>query len=291
MNLIKIGTYIASKRKALGMTQLELAKQLGMSDKSVSKWERGVCLPDVSVYIQLCEILGISINEFIAGEDLNAEQLPKQAEENLILVAGEGDKRKKRLQWILIALTIIYFFITCCMMLQENVRYREYIGPVHDYSNEMMLVDAIFDEDGAYLYNYDLDSSFSTIAVNLTVYQKDKVAEKRTIASYGLDDIRSGGLVAILPEEDARIKVIITEGDGRVSAEVSMLKDVSKKESLNHTVSKMTASKDLKKGDEVALVCFIYSKDELGSMPIDLVQSSNVGEENDYMYLLTAEFK
>ena len=49
MDLVKIGKYLAAKRKALGLTQRELAEQLGMSDKSVSKWERGVCLPDVSV--------------------------------------------------------------------------------------------------------------------------------------------------------------------------------------------------------------------------------------------------
>ncbi|WP_368230025.1 helix-turn-helix domain-containing protein [Blautia wexlerae] len=64
MDLIKIGKYIAGKRKSLGMTQKQLAEKLGMSDKSVSKWERGVCLPDVSVYKELCSILGISLNEF-----------------------------------------------------------------------------------------------------------------------------------------------------------------------------------------------------------------------------------
>ena len=68
MDLVKIGKYIAGKRKDLGMTQKQLAEKLGMSDKSVSKWERGVCLPDVSVYSELCQILGISINEFLAGE-------------------------------------------------------------------------------------------------------------------------------------------------------------------------------------------------------------------------------
>ena len=68
MDLIKIGKYIASKRKALGLTQVQLAEKLGKSDKSVSKWERGICLPDVSVYMELCQILGISLNEFIAGD-------------------------------------------------------------------------------------------------------------------------------------------------------------------------------------------------------------------------------
>ena len=49
MDLQKIGKFIAARRKALGLTQAQVAQKLGMSDKSVSKWERGVCLPDVSV--------------------------------------------------------------------------------------------------------------------------------------------------------------------------------------------------------------------------------------------------
>ena len=69
MDLVKIGSYIAEKRKKLGMTQKQLAEKLGKSDKSVSKWERGICLQDVSVKLELCEILGISLNEFLAGED------------------------------------------------------------------------------------------------------------------------------------------------------------------------------------------------------------------------------
>ena len=64
MDLVKIGQYIAGKRKNLGMTQKQLAEKLGMSDKSVSKWERGICLPDVLIYSDLCLLLGISINEF-----------------------------------------------------------------------------------------------------------------------------------------------------------------------------------------------------------------------------------
>lgn len=276
MNLIKIGAYIASKRKALGMTQLDLAKQLGMSDKSVSKWERGICLPDVSVYIQLCEILGISINEFIAGEDLDAAQLPKQAEENIIVVATEGDKKRKRLQNILILLSVIYFFIISCMMIQESVRYRNYIDPVPAYSDEMMLMDAIFD-DGAYVYRYDLDNSFSNIDVNLTVYRKGKETETCTIASCKQQDIRTAGMIAIVPGEENDIKVILTEGEGKVSSKVQLLDGVSDKETLVRTISTLSSSKDLLKGDEVELVRFTYNRDATA--------------ESDYMYLLTAAFQ
>lgn len=276
MNLIKIGAYIASKRKALGMTQLDLAKQLGMSDKSVSKWERGICLPDVSVYIQLCEILGISINEFIAGEDLDATQLPKQAEENIIVVATEGDKKRKRLQKILILLSVIYFFIISCMMIQESVRYRNCIDPVPAYSDEMMLMDAIFD-DGAYVYRYDLDNSFSNIDVNLTVYRKGKVTDTCTIASCKQQDIRTAGMIAIVPGEENDIKVILTEGEGKVSSKVQLLDGVSDKETLVCTISTLSSSKDLLKGDEVELVRFTYNRDATA--------------ESDYMYLLTAVFQ
>lgn len=66
MDTAKIGRYIAEKRKRARLTQRQLADKLGKSDKSVSKWERGICLPDVSVYMELCEILEISVNEFFS---------------------------------------------------------------------------------------------------------------------------------------------------------------------------------------------------------------------------------
>ena len=105
MDLVKIGKYIAGKRKALGMTQKQLAEKLNMSDKSVSKWERGICLPDVSVYMELCEILGISINEFLAGEDIDAENVEKKSEDNIIQVTKDSKKKQKNLKSILAVVT------------------------------------------------------------------------------------------------------------------------------------------------------------------------------------------
>ena len=78
MDQKKIGNYIAEKRKALGLTQIDLAGRLGMSNKSVSKWERGICLPDVSFYEDLCDTLGISINEFLAGEDIAPQDMTRK---------------------------------------------------------------------------------------------------------------------------------------------------------------------------------------------------------------------
>ena len=91
----KIGRYIAEKRKGLGLTQKQLAQKLDMSDKSVSKWERGVCLPDASKYSELCEILGIRISEFFAGADIPTEAVAEQSEKSLIR-AAEDERRYRR---------------------------------------------------------------------------------------------------------------------------------------------------------------------------------------------------
>ena len=60
MNQIKIGRFIAECRKKANLTQMQLAEKLGITDKAVSKWERGVAMPDTSIMLELCEILGIS---------------------------------------------------------------------------------------------------------------------------------------------------------------------------------------------------------------------------------------
>lgn len=84
MNQEKIGRFIALLRKEKDMTQISLATKLGVSDKSVSKWERGINLPDPSLYIELCNILGITLNELFTGEKIDNNNFKKQADKNLM---------------------------------------------------------------------------------------------------------------------------------------------------------------------------------------------------------------
>lgn len=83
MDQEKIGKLIAKCRKEKNMTQVELADKLGVTDKAVSKWETGRCLPDVSLYKDLCSILGITLNEFFVGEKIEEEKFKEQADKNL----------------------------------------------------------------------------------------------------------------------------------------------------------------------------------------------------------------
>lgn len=88
MNQEKIGRFIAENRKAKKLTQEELAEKLGITNKSISKWENGNCLPDSSLFKPLCKILGISINELFAGEKLNDEEKEEASEYLINLLAS-----------------------------------------------------------------------------------------------------------------------------------------------------------------------------------------------------------
>ena len=83
MDLGKIGKYIAKKRLENNLTQEGLAEKLDISDRSISKWERGICLPDANNMAKLCKLFNISYNELLSGEDLEKANYEKNAEENL----------------------------------------------------------------------------------------------------------------------------------------------------------------------------------------------------------------
>ncbi len=80
MDQIKIGKFIAYKRKQKNMTQIEFAEKLGVTNKSVSRWENGRNMPDVSLFIPICELLDISLNEFIIGEEIENNNADKSNE-------------------------------------------------------------------------------------------------------------------------------------------------------------------------------------------------------------------
>ena len=84
MDQNKIGKFIAECRKEKGLTQVQLAEKLGTTDKSVSKWENGVCLPDSSQYEPLCNILNITINELFAGQKISNNDYKSIADKNLL---------------------------------------------------------------------------------------------------------------------------------------------------------------------------------------------------------------
>ena len=91
----KIGRFIAACRKEQGLTQADLAEKLGITDRAVSKWETGRSLPDASIMLELCDLLEININELFTGERIGMDQYQKMAEQHLLEMRKQEERRQK----------------------------------------------------------------------------------------------------------------------------------------------------------------------------------------------------
>ena len=109
MDQIKIGKFIADERKRKGYTQKQLSGKLEISDKTISKWERGNGFPEVSLLLPLCNELEITVNELLSGERVSEEDYRKKAEENMVNLVREAQESKKKiiLSAIVVGLAII----------------------------------------------------------------------------------------------------------------------------------------------------------------------------------------
>lgn len=114
MDQIKIGKFIAETRKKQGLTQKKLADSLGISDKTVSKWECGKGMPDYALMLPLCNTLEITVNELLSGETLSCTDYNIKAEENFITLIQESAETQKKnrrnnIQNMLCAIPLILF--------------------------------------------------------------------------------------------------------------------------------------------------------------------------------------
>lgn len=118
MDQIKIGKFIADERKRKGYTQKQLSEKLAISDKTISKWERGNGFPEVSLLLPLCNELEITVNELLSGERVSEEDYLKKAEENMVNLVQETQENKKRILlstmygWLAIIAALPLFIIS-----------------------------------------------------------------------------------------------------------------------------------------------------------------------------------
>lgn len=128
MNQDKIGKFIAECRKQKNLTQEQLANKLNISDRAVSKWERGLNLPDASLMIELCNILDINVNELLTGEIIKKENYMNKAEENLIELKEIIEKNNRRFLILEIVLIFTSLFTLLLLIststLVDNVLYK-----------------------------------------------------------------------------------------------------------------------------------------------------------------------
>lgn len=296
MDLVKIGKYIAEKRKALGMTQKQLAEKLNMSDKSVSKWERGICLPDVSVYMELCEILGISINEFLAGEDIDAENVEKKSEDNIIQVTKDSKKKQKNLKSILALVTtfaVIMVLVLGTVFVHKVMQPKNYIIAVDRTSAEMKTAELLSGADGAYLFNFYAKEEYKTLTIYLSEYQAGELINKSKVADLDYDGIESAkrGVIAVIPDfELFRVKLIIADDYSKCSTDFPILENVENREYYGRSATQVEGEVPIQRDTEQGLMALIYGEDGLEAIPVKEMEQGNFREKNDYVYYLSFRF-
>lgn len=114
MEQIKIGKFIAERRKNKNLTQLQLAEKLNITDRAISKWETGKGMPDSSIMIELCNELDISVNELLSGELIDMNNYNKKVDENLIKLQKQKEYAIISARWshvITIIILLVWNFI------------------------------------------------------------------------------------------------------------------------------------------------------------------------------------
>ncbi len=113
MDQMKIGKFIAERRKANNLTQMQLAEKLNITDRAISKWENGKAMPDSSIMLELCDVLEITVNDLLNGEIVTMENYNKELENNLLDMIKQKEESDKRLLsaevFIGITATIVLF--------------------------------------------------------------------------------------------------------------------------------------------------------------------------------------
>ena len=192
MDQIKIGKYISEKRKAAGLTQEQFAEKLGKSGKAVSKWERGVCLPDVSVYTELCDILGITLNEFFAGE---------------------GSNRSDRLKKILAAITVIALILAAILGLlvkKEGYLLTNYIKVLDESTQESRIAETVTTESPL-LFSFEVDEEYYSASIIIREFRN------------GVNNGSGGGPQLSFTGDDKRRGTIAIVSDALTGNAISMI--------------------------------------------------------------------
>lgn len=296
MDTVKIGKYIAQKRKNLGLTQRDIAEQLGMSDKSVSKWERGVCLPDVSVYMELCRIIGISLNEFIAGEDIEQVELQEKSEQNILDVTKDGNYKKRRLKVIIAVLVCICVAVTSLSGYLLWKRFHvetNYIEPFDENSAEMRILKLV-DAGPFVLYKFSTDKNVSQATVMITCYEKGEKKYKHDVMTYGFksDNVSDrantvDSVLKVSSENDSNEKndwISVTVDECKATFEL-MEDDVD----LTGYMCAWADEKehvDIVKGEEIEFLRISYGMDHVEA----IMPGASIGN-NEYMYSLSVRFE
>ena len=146
MDLKRVGRFIAECRKSKNLTQEQLAEKLYITDRAVSKWERGLSLPDAGIMIDLCNILDINVNELLIGEMIENKDYKKKTEELLVEMARMDEEKNKRLifdEFVLMIVSVI-FYVSIVALASATLKEGTLLGIIVCISTVVLVVVAFY---------------------------------------------------------------------------------------------------------------------------------------------------
>lgn len=194
MDLIKIGKFIATCRKEKGITQENLAEKLYVTDRAVSKWERGISLPDASKMLDLCRILGITVNELLNGEKITKKDYDEKTNGLLVELTKKEEIKNKRMlvdMWVLMITTLV-FYIAIILISYYTLKEGKLFGIIVFTSTLILLIVAFYsfklEVDAGYYecknchhkFTVRYFTAFFAPHINTTRYLKCPKCSKRT---------------------------------------------------------------------------------------------------------------
>lgn len=156
MDLIKIGKFIAFCRKDKKLTQEELAEKLYITDRAVSKWERGLSLPDASIMLELCNILDINVNELLMGEKIMKENYKEKTESLLVDLAKQDEMKNRKIMSLTIVASILSVISYSIIVIISALAFGE--GTI--FGIIMVLSTMIFVGSAFLIFKYEVETGY-----------------------------------------------------------------------------------------------------------------------------------
>lgn len=135
MDQVKIGKFIAERRKSVNLTQAQLAEALNITDRAVSKWERGIAMPDSSIMLELCSILKITVNDLLCGEVVIMDNYNKELENNLIKMVKQKEQADKNM----LALEVVIGILSCIVLFVPV-----FVGALYPFEQDWLRLIVVF---------------------------------------------------------------------------------------------------------------------------------------------------
>jgi transcriptional regulator with XRE-family HTH domain len=307
MDQQKIGRYIAERRKALGLTQAQLAQQLGVTDKSVSKWERGVCLPDVSLYQPLCKILGITFSEFFSGEPAEHPIDASIAEKTILAVAEDGEARRKKYNRIITILVVIGLLLSASLFyaMRQTVRdplsFKDHIRQSQLEPSQWQMVHMLSGRNSAFPYDFSYKQDLPWLSFIIREYRQGELINETMVGAVHVGEVRdpkknkvTGSIVLLLDKNAGELTLSVSDTKGGVYSFNGVFEPLPEGQSLD--VYPQLGGSVLEADREIQLVGYAYREDGSGQsiVPADSMHDPATEEEKlqnmDYYFSLTCCF-